>query len=133
VPFPRWDPLHDLLTLHERMNRLGGDSAPGWTPQVDVYETADRFVISAELPGLSRDDIRIDVQPDTIILRGERPSRRPDRGHYHRVERGHGAFARSFGLPQPIDVDAVTADFTDGVLSVLAPKLGAPPRRIQVR
>jgi HSP20 family protein len=133
VAFARWDPLHDLLALHERMNRLGGESAPGWTPAVDIYETADRFVISAELPGLYREDIRIEVQRDTIALRGERPPDRPVQGRYHRVERGHGAFSRSFALPQPIDADRMSADFLDGVLTIVVPKAVTPPRRVDVR
>ena len=98
VAFSKWDPLHDLIALHERLNRLGSADAPGWSPAVDVYETADRFVVSAELPGLSRDDISIDVQQNTLTLRGVRPhSERPD-ARFHRVERGHGAFARAFAL-----------------------------------
>ncbi len=132
VAFARWDPLHDLLALHERMNRLGGESAPGWTPAVDVYEGADRFVINAELPGLSRENVRIEVLRDTVILRGERPSLRTAQCRFHRVERGHGAFSRTFSLGQPIDAEAMSADFADGVLSIVVPKVLAKPRRIEV-
>ncbi len=133
VAFARWDPLHDLLALHERMNRLGGESAPGWTPAVDVYEGADRFVINAELPGLSRDEVRIEVLRDTVIVRGERLSRRTAHCRYHRVERGHGAFSRTFALGQPIDSEGLSADFHDGVLSIVIPKVIASPRRVEVR
>ena len=69
VAFSRWDPLHDLLALHERLNRLGGEDAPGWTPAVDLYETPDRFVLSLELPGLSRDHIKIEIQHETLVVR----------------------------------------------------------------
>ncbi len=132
VAFTRWDPLHDLLALHERMNRLGGESAPGWTPAVDMFEAADRFVINAELPGLARDDIHIEVQNDTVTLRGERCSKRPAQVRFHRVERGHGAFSRSFVLPQAIDADAMTAEFQDGVLTIVVPKIASNPRRVEV-
>ncbi len=133
VPFTRWDPLHDLLALHERMNRLGGESAPGWSPAVDVYERPDRFVISVELPGLTREDIKIEAQPDTVTLRGERPVHQSAQAHYHRVERGHGAFVRSFALPLAIDVDRIAADFHDGVLTIVAPKAAVQPHRVEVR
>jgi len=133
VAFSRWDPLHDLLALHERLNRLGVEDAPGWTPAVDLYETPDRFVLSLELPGLSRDHIKIEIQHDTLVVRGERPVRHEDGARYHRVERGHGAFARSFLLPHPVDVEAVEAEFLDGVLTVVVPKLAPRPRRVDIQ
>ena len=133
VAFSRWDPLHDLLALHERLNRLGVEDAPGWTPAVDLYETPDRFVLSLELPGLSRDHIKIEIQQDTLVVRGERPVRHEDGARYHRVERGHGAFARSFQLPHPVDVEAVEAEFLDGVLTVVVPKLAPRPRRVDIQ
>jgi len=133
VPFSRWDPLHDLLSLHERLNRVGTDDAPGWTPAVDLYETHDRFVVSVELPGMSRDDVRIDVHQDTLIIRGERPCQTPGDARFLRVERGHGAFARSFALPQPVRVDDISAEFHNGVLTVLVPKMTPQARRIPVR
>jgi len=133
VAFSRWDPLHDLLALHERLNRLGVDDAPGWSPAVDLYETPDRFVLSLELPGLTRDHIKIEIQHDTLVVRGERPVHHEEGAHYHRVERGHGAFARSFVLPHPVDVEAVAAQFDEGVLTVVVPKLAPQPRRVDVK
>ena len=132
VAFSRWDPLHDLLALHERMNRLGTEDAPGWTPAVDLYETADRFVLSIELPGLTREQIKIELQHDTLTVRGERPVIHEEGTHFHRVERGHGPFSRSFPLPQPVDADGIAAEFRDGVLTVTVPKIAPPSRRIQV-
>lgn len=133
VAFSRWDPLHDLLALHERLNRLGVDDAPGWTPAVDLYETPDRFVLSLELPGLTRDDVKIEVQQETLVVRGERPVHHEEGARYHRVERGHGAFARSFVLPLPVDVDGVAAEFRDGVLTVVVPKLAPQRRRVDIK
>ena len=132
VAFSRWDPLHDLLALHERMNRLGSDDPPGWTPAVDLYETADRFVLSIELPGLTRDQIKIELQHDVLSVRGERMVQHEQGAQFHRVERGHGPFMRSFPLPQPVDADHVQAEFRDGVLTVVIPKLAPPSRRVPV-
>ena len=72
VAFTRWDPLRDLLALHEQLGQLVGTDAPGWTPPVDLYETADEFVLTAELPGLTRDDIDIHAEESRIVIRGER-------------------------------------------------------------
>ena len=132
VAISRWDPLHDLLALQERMNRLGGDDQPGWAPAVDLYETADRFVLSIELPGLKRDQIKIELQHEILTVRGERAVQHEDGAQFHRVERGHGPFARSFSLPHPVSAEQVQADFRDGVLTVVIPKLAPPPRRIPV-
>jgi len=136
VAFTRWDPLRDLLALHEQLGQLVGTDAPGWTPPVDLYETANEFVLTAELPGLTRDQIDIQAEESRITIRGARVST-PDRDipceQYHRVERGHGRFSRAFGLPEPIDVARVTADLKDGVLTVTIPKAGdRAARRIVV-
>lgn len=132
MAFARWDPLQDLLALHERLNRLSGDHMPGWVPAVDIYETPDRYVISAELPGLSREDFHVAVQDGKVVLTGQRPPRPATAEQFHRVERGHGQFSRTFALPQPIDEKHIEADLRDGILSVTIPKVAARPRRIEV-
>jgi len=132
VAFSRWDPLHDLLALHERLNRLGSEEAPGWTPAVDLYETADRFVVSVELPGMNHENIRIDAQEQTLVIRGERPCQTPGDARFLRVERGHGAFMRSFPLPQPVRAAEISAEFRNGVLTVLVPKALPQARRIKI-
>ena len=125
VAFTRWDPLRDLLALHEQIGQLVGTDAPGWTPPVDLYETPDNFILTAELPGLSREEIEIHAEESRIIIRGARtagPGRDIPCEQFHRVERGHGRFQRAFALPEPIDVEAITADLKDGVLTVTIPK-----------
>ena len=125
VAFTRWDPLRDLLALHEQLGHLVGADAPGWTPPVDLYETSREFVLTAELPGLTRDQIEIHAEDGRITIRGARsagPEREIPCEQYHRVERGHGQFSRTFALPEPIDVDAITADLKDGILTVTIPK-----------
>ena len=69
VSFTRWDPLRDLFALQERIDRMADAGAAGWTPPVDLYETADRYVLTAELPGLDREDIDINVVDGTLTLR----------------------------------------------------------------
>jgi HSP20 family protein len=135
MAFTRWDPLRDLLALQERMERLSGAEAAGWTPPVDLYETAESFIVSAELPGLAREDIEIRFHDGQLTLQGTR--RKPDVPceRYHRVERGHGAFHRRFSLPSgSVRAEDITADFRDGVLTVTVPKAAASsvPRRIDV-
>jgi HSP20 family protein len=139
VAFTRWDPFRDLLSLHEQLGQLVGTDAPGWTPPVDLYETPAEFVLTAELPGLSRDQIEIHAEESRITLRGSRLSGVSPNGRdipceqYHRVERGHGRFSRSFTLPEPIDVDRIAADLKDGVLTITIPKaVDRTARRIDV-
>ncbi|MBP1635241.1 MAG: heat shock protein Hsp20 [Acidobacteria bacterium] len=130
MAFTRWDPLQDLLALHERMNRLARADEPGWMPPVDLYETADRYVITAEVSGLSREDIDIQVREGKLVLRGERPPRSSGE-RFERVERGHGRFARAFVLPKAVEVEGITADLRDGVLTIEVPK-AETLRRIDV-
>ena len=133
MAFTRWDPLRDLFALQERIERLTEAGDAGWTPAVDLYETSDRYVVSAELPGLTRDHIDIQVHDGHLTIRGQRPSLPIPCEQYHRVERGHGPFARRFTLPAALDVDHISADLKDGVLTITIPKAtSAEPRRIDV-
>ena len=135
MAFTRWDPLRDLLALHEQLGQLVGTDAPGWTPPVDLYETQNEFVLTAELPGLARDQIEIQAEDTRIVIRGARGagSREIPCEQYHRVERGHGRFSRAFTLPEPIDVGAIAAELKDGILTVTMPKSAdRSARRISV-
>jgi HSP20 family protein len=133
VAITRWDPLRDLLALHEQIGQLVGTDAPGWTPPVDLYETQGAFVLTAELPGLTRDAIEIHAEESRIVIRGERAGGAVPCEQYHRVERGHGRFSRAFLLPEPIEVESVSADLKDGLLTVTIPKAGGRgARRISV-
>ena len=131
--FTRWDPLRDLLALHEQIGPLVGNDAPGWTPPVDLYETADAFVLTAELPGLTREQIEIHAEDSRVTIRGARIAGQFPCEQYHRVERGHGRFSRSFMLTESIDVDGVTADLREGLLTLTMPKAGGRGvRRVDV-
>lgn len=142
----RFDPFRELSTMQERINRIFGDAYTRrhdddlnqrgeWFPPVDIYENAQQeIVMKAELPGLSREDIDLRVENNTLTLRGERKrDSEVKQEQFHRVERSYGAFSRSFALPTRIDTDKVRAEFRDGVLTVSLPvKAEAKPRQIEV-
>jgi HSP20 family protein len=128
------NPWRDLRAWQERLERLSSHHAESWTPPIDVYETPDRYVVAAELPGLVRDQIELAMADSRLTIKGQRIEHAGENVHYHQVERGHGAFSRSFEFNDKIDVDAVTADLVDGVLTVTLPKVPpAPRRKIDVR
>jgi len=132
MAFARWDPIRDLLAIQQRLDRFA-PAPSGWIPPIDVHETADEYVITAELPGLARDDVQIQVHDGHVQISGQRRERDVPCEQYHRIERGHGGFSRTFELPHPVDGDRVTADLHDGVLTVICPKsTEGTARRIQV-
>jgi HSP20 family protein len=132
-----WEPLRELRAWQERLERLSTHHRDAWAPAIDVYETEDRYVIAAELPGLTRDQIELAFETSRLTIRGRRLNRPADAEdviHFHQVERGHGQFARTFDFAARIDVDAVSADLANGVLTVMLPKAPvAPPRTIEVQ
>jgi HSP20 family protein len=132
-----WDPMRDLRAWHERLGRVHAHQADSWTPPIDIYETEDAYMISAEVPGLTRDEIDLVLEDTRLTIRGRRSDRRASTGgiiHFHQVERGHGPFARTFDFAIKIDVERVSADLTNGVLSVILPKTPQPmARRIDVK
>jgi HSP20 family protein len=132
VAFARWDPIRDLLAIQQRLDRFAPGPS-GWTPAVDILETADQYIVMAEVPGMSRDELDISVHEGRLTISGERRERTSQCEQYHRVERGHGSFSRTFHLPVPMDSERITADLRDGVLTVTCPKAAnGSARRIQV-
>ena len=101
---------------------------------MDLVESGDHFVLRADLPGLSEEDVKIELEDSTLTISGERRSEHEaERDGYHRVERATGAFQRSVTLPKGIDPEAVTAGFDRGVLEVRIPKPEVrKPRRIEI-
>ena len=132
MAFTRWDPLRDLLALQEQIGQLVGSDAPGWTPPVDLYETPTEYVLMAELPGLTRDRIDIHAEDLRVVIRGERAAGAVPCEQFHRVERGHGRFSRAFVLPEAVNVDQVTAELKDGLLTVTLPKAAAKTVKVNV-
>ena len=131
MAFARWDPIRDLLAIQQRLDRFAPGPA-GWVPPVDLHETPDHYVVTAELPGVLRDDVQIHIVDGRLTLSGMRREREQACEQYHRVERGHGTFSRTFHLPLPVDTDRISADLHDGVLTVMCPKTAEVTRRITV-
>jgi HSP20 family protein len=141
----RWTPMRHLSSLQDEMNRLfnafarGGNGETGWAmstwaPPVDLYETEDALVLKAELPGVSKDDVSVEIHNNTLILRGQRKHEAEVKEeHFHRVERAYGTFQRAFVLPAVVDQDQVQATYKDGVLELRLPKSeAAKPKRIAI-
>jgi len=143
----RWvDPFKELSAIHERMNQLfdetflparGSEAAPAaamWSPTVDIYESGEDIVVKAEIPGIDRDDVAVEVKDGILTLRGERKfEKEENEENYHRIERSYGTFVRSFALPSSVDAEKVRAALKDGVLEVrLSKKEQAKPRKVQV-
>jgi HSP20 family protein len=127
-----WDPVRDLLTMQERLESLFGRANPGWVPAVDLAELDDKYLITIELPGLSRSDITLEYAEPLLTVRGTRPPQECNPERYHQLERGQGQFARSFKFAAPVAADAIAAEFADGVLTVIVPKSTVDRRRITV-
>jgi HSP20 family protein len=127
-----WNLFDELVHLHDRAQparNLGG----AWIPPVDVYETAANYVLVAELPGFSAKEFSVDVTASSVTLTGHRTGMPSRTQQYVRLERGQGPFSRSFTFPEAIDTERISADFTDGVLTVTMPKAaGAGARRIDI-
>jgi HSP20 family protein len=131
------DPLRDLRAWQQRLERLAADQhGSAWAPPIDVYETDDRYVVCAELPGLTREQIDVSLQDNRLTIAGSRPAKVSQGSgglRYHQVERGHGMFQRTFEFGEAIDQTAIGADLHDGLLTITLPKRPIPkPRRIEV-
>ena len=137
----RFDPFRDITTLRDEMNRLfsravgdGVGSGSAWTPAVDIFDTGDAIVLRAELPGLTTEEIEIEVDENVLTLKGERRfEEQLEEGRYYRLERAYGSFQRSVTLPQGVKAEEISASFDNGVLSVRVPKADeVKPRKISV-
>ncbi len=139
----RWSPVHDLAAVEvDRLNRMfstvfGGEplGSDAWTPAVDIFEAPNHdLVVKAEVPAMKKEDIKVTVEQNVLTIEGERKlDSVVGRDQYHRLERGFGAFRRSFTLPATLDASRVSANYTDGVLTVTLPqKAEAQPRQIEV-
>ena len=138
----RWEPARELASMEiDRLNRMFTDfygeafSRSAWVPPVDIYETdAHEVVLKAELPEMKREDISVTFENGVLTLKGERRfEQETKKENYHRVERRHGTFSRSFTLPNTVDTTRVGAEFKNGVLTVKLPfREEAKPRSINV-
>jgi HSP20 family protein len=129
-----WDPIRNLISLQDRMNRLfdetmhrGRGMEPmdmgTWAPPVDIYETEAEIVLVAEVPGVDEKDVDVEVKDNLLTIKGERRMEKSVKEEsYHRVERAYGGFSRSFTLPQAVDSEKITATYNRGVLEIRLPK-----------
>jgi HSP20 family protein len=136
VPF-RWDPFRELEEMHNRLTSFFGGRFPllggpagaeditptTWAPRVDIAENDKEYAISAELPGVKIEEVKVSVENRVLSISGERKSEKEEKGKkYHRIERTYGAFTRSFTLPDDASGEKLSADFRDGILKVHLPK-----------
>lgn len=141
----RWEPVAELNTIQNEMNRLFNtffdQPAPGrgagarrWIPAMDLIETTDRYVLRADLPGLSEEDVSVQLQDSVLTVSGERKAENEQQQEgYYRLERAFGAFSRSLTLPEGVNPDGVTAHFDRGVLEITIPKPEQKkPRQVRI-
>jgi len=113
--------------------RFGGEGNVGWSPAIEVSEREGKLMIHADLPGLNKDDVKIEVADDHLILQGERKREHSEQGKgFQRSERSYGTFYRSIPLPDGADLDQTRAQFNNGVLEVTIPVPEQQPRRRQI-
>jgi HSP20 family protein len=148
----RWEPVRELTSLQSEMNRLfntffespstgagagggNGGALRRWLPAMDLVETDDHFVLRADLPGLSQDDVSIELEDNVLTVAGERKAEHEDQKEgFYRVERSFGHFRRSLTLPEGVNAEGITASFDKGVLEVRIPKPEErKPRRVAIQ
>ena len=144
----RWEPAAEMGTIQNEMNRLfnsffdqssptGRNTAGGrrWIPAMDLVETTDHYVLRADLPGLSDEDVNVQLEDNVLTISGERKAEHETHQEgYYRLERAFGGFSRSLTLPEGVDPDGVQANFDRGVLEIQIPKPEQKkPRQVQIR
>jgi len=141
----RWEPLRDLATMQNRINRFVRESynpegpeealtTTSFAPPVDIYEDAHTVVVKMEVPGIDEKDIDVHIENNTLTVHGERKIEKEEKEeNFRRVERQYGSFTRSFTLPSSVDTGQVNAHYDKGVLKInLAKKAEAKPKQIKV-
>lgn len=142
----QWNPLHDLVTLQDRMNRLFEDATQrrtsetdphdeiekaDWYPPADVYENDDSYVVALDLPGIDRGTLDVSIDDNRLTIKGNRPE---VSANNHRDECPRGKFVRTFSVPSMVDQSAIKADYKDGVLEVSLPKRSErKPQRVEIK
>ena len=143
----RWEPARELSSLQSEMNRLfntffdtpttggNGGAARRWIPSMDLVETDEHFVLRADLPGLSEEDVSIELEDNVLTVSGERKAEHEEKKEgFYRVERSFGQFRRSLTLPEGVDADKIAATFDKGVLEVRIPKPEErKPRKVAIQ
>lgn len=131
----KWDPFRNVATLQDRINRLFEDAFPrtrdqeddlslcAWRPAVDIYQTEKGLVLKAELPGIKKEDVSVEIKDNILTLKGDRAEdKEVSEDNYYRRERCFGSFQRSFNLEHNVQPDKVKAKFKDGILEIQIPR-----------
>ena len=144
----RWDPVREMEDFSNRLSSFFGRTpvrrengqeesitVAEWAPAVDVTEDDKEYLITAELPEVKKEDVKVSVQKGVLSISGERKIEKEDKKKkYHRVERAYGTFVRTFTVPEDADVEKIQAEFKDGMLKVHIPKSEkAKPKEIDVK
>lgn len=139
----RYEPFRKMV--HEFDQSVGKDPAvyrneePGglcvWSPKMDVNEREHEFAVRMDIPGMKQEDIHVTVENNHLTISGERLFEHDEKkDNYHRVERCHGAFSRSFSLPRTVDAGKISASYKDGVLEMTLPKREeSKPKAVEIK
>lgn len=140
-----WSPFRDLVNMEREIGRVFNGLFPEydaenavmaqWAPRVDVSESKDAYLIKAELPGVSKNDVKITLHDNVLTIKGEKKEEKEEKDvNVHRIERSYGVFERAFSLPLTVKSEKIDASFKDGVLSIILPKAEeAKPKEIEVK
>jgi HSP20 family protein len=148
----KWNPSKELLNVEREFNKLfntfnrrfGFDDAnlaneemenAVWAPLTDISENKDQYILKMDLPGVSKEHLKLNFNDGELIISGERKQEKEDKdSKYHRIERSYGKYYRSFTLPQTIQADKINAEFKDGQLTVTVPKSEeAKPKELEIK
>jgi HSP20 family protein len=140
----RFDPFRELEAMTNRLNRLfdpsvarreDPDAFGGWAPAIDVEETDREYRIKADLPEVTKNDVKVNIEDGVLTIEGERKQEKEEKNRkFHRVERMYGKFVRRLNVPSDVAQEQVAADFANGVLNVRLPKsAAAKPRNVEVK
>ncbi len=140
----RWDPFKEFQSLADRFTSLFDEIFPfewkeetvlsRWSPAIDIYETDEDIVVSAEVPGMDKKDIEVNVVNNVLTLKGEKKlDKEIKKENFHRIERCYGSFSRTFTLPDYVETDNIKASFKNGLLEIKIPKKpAAKPKEIKI-
>jgi len=142
----KWDPFRNVASLQDQINRMFDDtfsrmdhkreenSIGSWRPLVDIYETEDSIIIEAELAGMAKEDVDVEINDNVLSIKGERKiDTEKAEDNYYRRERLTGKFLRAFSLPMDVDIEKISAKFKDGILMLEVPKPDEKkPKKINV-
>jgi HSP20 family protein len=143
----RWEPVTELNTIQNEMNRLfntffdqpgssGGSQQSAsrrWIPPMDLVETTDHYLVRADLPGVREEDVTVQMEDNVLTIAGQRTVEHEQKEGYYRLERAFGSFSRSLTLPDGVNPDQVSAHFNRGVLEITIPKPEQKkPRQVQI-